>query len=222
MQVAKPDSNDTEGTKLRIRFRRKSNATLLDLSPGVSIRPTPFVRYVLISSVLYLLSGCGKTVEFTQEVKLLGSGNKILLKRKEVFEPRITGLDYRQTYSRSEVTVVGKTIPSWKERLHPIYFGEFSAEARYFIVATIPDSTSCYQRGRPTSPYVVFAEDNRGWREISMPKYLDGRVANLLLGVQSNLSESKHVCQESADERNRKAQVSPDHKIIKLSARYGC
>ena len=146
---------------------------------------------ILISSASCLLGGCGKTVEFTEEVQLPGSGNKILLERREVFEPRITGLDYRQTYSRSEVTVVGKKIPSWKERLHPIYFGEFPAEAGYFIVATIPDSTSCYRRGNPNSRYVFFAADDRGWHEIAIPKYLDGRVANLLFGEMLALLEER-------------------------------
>ena len=194
----------------------------LNCASGLQLNLGRVSAHILVLSASYLLGGCGKTIEFTEEVQLLGSGNKILLERKEVFEPRVTGLDYRQSYFRSEITVVGGKIPSWKERLHPIYFGEFSAEARYFIVATIPDSNSCYLRGRPTSPYVVFAADDGGWREIPMPKYLDGRAANLLVGVQSNLSENKHVTQESADERNRRSQVSPDDKVIKLSARFGC
>lgn len=183
---------------------------------------SPMVACIMISTASLMLSACGKTVEFKEEVQLFGSDKKVILERREVFEPRITGHDYRQTYIRSELSIVGSKIPVWKERLHPIYFGEFSAEASYFLVATIADSAGGNLRGKPNCPYVVFAAADQGWREIPMPKYLDGRAANLLLGVLKNLSESKFVTKERAEEENRRREFSPSHKTIQLSARYGC
>jgi hypothetical protein len=177
---------------------------------------------IMIFSTSLMLSACGKTVEFTEEVQLFESDKKVILERREVYEPRITGLDFRQTYIRSELSIVGSKMPSWKERLHPIYFGEFPAGAGYFLVATIPDSIGCYQRGKPSSPYVVFTAEEQGWREIPLPKYLDGRAANLLLGVERNLSESKLVTKGQAEEKNRRGAFSPDDKKINLSARFGC
>ena len=47
---------------------------------------SPMVACIMISSASLMLSACGKTVEFKEEVQLFGSDKKVILERREVFE----------------------------------------------------------------------------------------------------------------------------------------
>jgi len=156
-------------------------------------------------AVASTLAACGKSVELTQEIRLSESNEKVTLKRKETFEPRLTALEFNPTYARSELTVVGSDLPAWKQRLLPLYFGELSGDAGYVLVAVIPDAIGCAERGKPASPYVVFAAAKERWHEIPMPQYLDGRAANLALIVENYPLENELIV-----------------KKIDLSVKSGC
>jgi hypothetical protein len=131
------------------------------------------------------LASCGTNVELTQEVQLSEPDKKVRLKRKETIEPRLTALEFNASYARSELTVVGSDLPAWKQRLLPVYFGELAEGAGYVLVAVIPDARGCAERGKPASPYVVYAAAKERWHEIPMPQYLEGRAANLALIVEN-------------------------------------
>jgi len=172
---------------------------------------------------LLMLTACGKTIKFTEEVQLPGSDKTIILERSEVFEPRMVRLSLKQTYIRSELSIVGSKLPRWKARLHPIYFGALPEDgAGYLLVATIRNSIGCYERGKPNSPYVVFVSGQQEWREIPMPKYLDGRTANLLLQMESRPPGNDTLSKEKIKELNRLVGVLPDEQTIQLSTRFGC
>jgi len=164
-----------------------------------------FSTAAVLIALLPMLASCGRSIELTQEVQLTESNTRVKLKRKETFEPRLTKLDFNQTYARSELWVVGSDLPAWKERLHPMYFGELRGGAGYVLVAVIPDVIACAARGKPASPYVVFAAAREHWHEIPMPQYLDGRNANLALIVDDFPFQNELLT-----------------KTINLSAAFGC
>jgi hypothetical protein len=139
----------------------------------------------ILVAVVPTIASCGSNVELTQEVRLSESDKKVRLKRKETFEPRLTALEFNASYARSELTVVDSDLPAWKQRLLPIYFGELIGGAGYVLVAVIPDARGCAERGKPSSPYVVYAAAKERWHEIPMPQYLEGRAANLALVVEN-------------------------------------
>ena len=144
-----------------------------------------FACVAILVAVAPILTSCGKNVELTQEVRLSESEKKVKLRRKETFEPRLWALEFSPGYARSELTVVGSDLPAWKQRLLPMYFGELAEGAGYVLVAVIPDARGCAERGKPASPYVVYAAAKERWHEIPMPQYLEGRAANLALVVEN-------------------------------------
>lgn len=147
--------------------------------------PGKLVCIAILIAVAPLLASCAKKVELTQDVKLAESDRKVTLKRTETFAPRLAKLDFSQSYTSSELTIAGSDLPAWKQRLLPIYFGELTGGAGYVLVAVIPDAVGCADRGKPASPYVVYAAAKERWHEIPMPEYLVGRTANLALIVQN-------------------------------------
>lgn len=164
-----------------------------------------FGRVAIVIALLPALTSCGKNVGLTQEVQLPESGRKVTLKRTETFGPRWTELSFKQVYARSELSIVGSDLPAWKQRLHPIYFGELRGDAGYVLVAVVPEAMDCTAKNKPASPYVVFAAAKEHWHEIPMPQYLDGRTANLALIVEDYPLENERIV-----------------KKIDLSAGFGC
>lgn len=169
---------------------------------------------------LLLIAKAAEATEFSEEVELIG-GHKIIVKRKELYEPRITGLRVRETYIGSVLSIVDGEVPSWNGTLHPIYIDK-SEEGAYLLVATIPNSAVCYQRGRPKSIYVAFIGDKRGWRETQLPKDVDGRAANLLLLAREQDLKKRPVTVEVKRRLNEVLRVDPRMKVIRLDARFGC
>jgi hypothetical protein len=170
----------------------------------------------------FMLSACGKSIEFAEEVQIIGSDKTIVLERREIFEPMMVRLSLKQAYVRSEVSIVGVKVPTWKERLHPIYFSELPGTTNYILVAIIHDTTGCYERGKPNSPYVAFVAEERGWKEIAVPKVFDGLNANLLLRVENRPPGSQPITRKKTEELNSPRRLPPNEKMIQLSSRYGC
>jgi len=177
--------------------------------------------YIVVIFGVLLMSGCGKTVEFTEEVEVPGVAGKILVKRKEIFEPRITGLDMRQSYIGSELEILDTKIPAWRSDIHPLYLGQ-SPEGRFYLIAIIWSSITCVQRGRPSSPYVMFIEKGSKWEEISLPKEVDGLDANLLITINPDRRISGFLSLDEKIKRNKVAAVFPRDKKIILSSTFGC
>jgi hypothetical protein len=147
-----------------------------------------------------LLSACGKTIGFTEEVKL-ASARTILVKREALLEPRMSGLQLRQTWQRSRLTILKSDVPPWEERLFAMYLGA-AGQDEYLLVAFIPNAVTCYERGRPHSKYVAFLGDKRGWREVEVPKDLEGQAANVLLGFERYGGADKPFSMERKAELN--------------------
>ena len=135
----------------------------------------------MLIAVLPLLASCGKNVEVAQEVELPESGKKVTLRRTEIFAPRWSEFSFKKVYSRSELSIVNGDVPTWKQSVIPLYFGELRGEPAYVLVAVVPDALDCAKAGKLASPYVVFSAVKEKWHEIPMPAYLDGRSANLAL-----------------------------------------
>ena len=160
---------------------------------------------VILIAAVPTLTSCAKNHELTQDIKLSGSDKKVTVTRKETFEPKLFKLDFKRTYARSELSVVGSDLPVWKQRLQPIYFGELPDGGGYVLVAVVPDAIGCAERGKPASPYAAFAAVKERWHEIPVPKSLDGQSANLALIVEDFASVNDAVM-----------------KKIDLSAASGC
>jgi hypothetical protein len=144
-------------------------------------------------AVVPALASCAKKVELTQEVKLAEPDKKVKVKRTETFAYKLSRLDFNQSYAHSELTVVDSDLPTWKQRLQPIYFGELAGAAGYVVVAVIPDAQGCAERGKPASPYVAYAASKDRWHEIPLPEYLVGRTANLAYIFESYPLENELI-----------------------------
>ena len=144
-------------------------------------------------AIVPVLAACAKKVELTQEVKLAEPEKKVKVKRTETYAYKLSRLDFTQSYAQSELSVVDSDLPTWKQRLQPIYFGELAGAAGYVIVAVIPDAAGCAERGKPASPYVVYAASKEHWHEIPMPEYLLGRTANLAYIFESYPLENELI-----------------------------
>ena len=143
------------------------------------------------------------------------------MSRKEIYEQRITALSSRETYVGSELSILGEKFPVWKEYLRPMYL-DYIPNKGYLLVTTIPNSAVCYQRGRPTSLYVVFAPDQHGWHEVPIYEFLDGRRANLLLVASRTNANGQMVSIERKEKINQALVMDQSQKSIQLKSRFGC
>jgi len=175
-----------------------------------------------------LTMGCGimnqgKTVEFTEEVEAEGTTQKILLTRREIFDPRVVDLRIKQLKVASEIQVVNSQVPVWRGNLRPIYFEVLPDRQSYLLVTAIPNALICYERGRPSSQYVIFSGNSQGWREVPAPKYLEGRSANLLLSVEGETLGNKPVTMKLKERLNiLSGFLHTPEQTIQLNFKYGC
>jgi len=178
--------------------------------------------------IVAIMTGCeimagGKTVEFLEEVEAPGMTQKIILTRREIYEPRVVDLGVKQINVASEVQVMDSSVPVWRGNLRPIYFEALPDRQGYLLVTAIPNALVCLERGRPSSKYVIFSGNLKGWHEVPAPSYLEGRSANLLLSIEGRALGNTPLTMTRKKELNLLGGfLHTLEQTIQLNFKYGC
>ena len=179
---------------------------------------------LVVIGLASLLTACGKTIEFKEEVDIKDySKATVVIERKQFYEKRNTQLQWIDVFVGAELRIVDTKLPAWNGELHPMFLG-YTKELGFVLVTTMRNSSTCVRRGRPTSPYVAYGISESEWKEIKMPQQFDRMKANLLLAPRLNKGYSAQIpiTMKDKDFPNQDYGLGTGLDVINLAQRYGC
>ncbi len=149
-------------------------------------------RTILVLLTILLLSGCGGTRNWKEEVQLADNRIVVIDRYDKLGNPldqepgnRVFGSPVVGFVLR--IPVEGSSFPvTWESGPHLIPLALGIKEGRPYIAAS-PNTCAAYDMlGRPVPPYVFFRYDGKEWRRISVDAFPEEiKTANLLLGTRN-------------------------------------
>lgn len=139
--------------------------------------------------MILILSACGKTSEWDEEVRLANS-QIIKVHRTQNWgktQPAGEGVGYGYKESIIQFVSNGSSLPKWNGNAElPMLIDVDEKTGDYFLITALPICWRYYELGRPSPPYLEYRVKGGDWQRSPWTKVALGKSSNLMVFVDPN------------------------------------